>query len=463
MDIAATVEKVVSTTVTTMFSHPANTSRLKAAELILRTLSIHRKHLFTAYETGRAFDRKVISDCEPFYGEWMQSLAPLAFEVARETKELVSIVDDVVSRKEVQAGPMVSPGERLPVSPRADYMQPNDTVERLPSNAGVDAESMHRWGGVRALPVPPRRSLDTKRTAENESQQYISPKNTLTGAHKRSISTSNISEPEFAYSTSRASVVDLPLPRSDRSYTQDIRQSVDNKLIVRDTPDGYHALSTPSHKFSSGPSETIAGRFITVDNLLETTNRFQELLENCSQLISTISQIPPRIHRGSTDMIGIFQLLLERVSQHARNKSFANQPALQRAGNEILAARLLFAQLETLLRNRGSKRPGNRIRRLIDRSTWSVEETDQAQRLIVEINGKHSALEDIINGIALPPPPIAPRFPGNIEDSFQNPRRPPAVPSRTSTIQKMSNSASFGQAMSHSDSESDKESKENAI
>jgi hypothetical protein len=65
------------------------------AEPILRKLSSCRQRLIESGEKGRAIadEAREDDDGERAWRQWNQSLPPIAFEIARETKELVLRVD----------------------------------------------------------------------------------------------------------------------------------------------------------------------------------------------------------------------------------------------------------------------------------------------------------------------------------------------------------------------------------
>jgi hypothetical protein len=88
--IADVVGKVVSSTETAMLS-TGNGSLSTQGEPILRKLSACRQRLVEAKESGRAIADEGGEDEEGDHEwrAWNQSLPPIAFEIARETKELV--------------------------------------------------------------------------------------------------------------------------------------------------------------------------------------------------------------------------------------------------------------------------------------------------------------------------------------------------------------------------------------
>jgi hypothetical protein len=92
--IATVVGKVVSSTETAM-STTGNGPLRTQAEPILRKLSGCRQRLVEAGEKGRAIADEAREDeeGERAWRQWNQSLPPIAFEIARETKELVLRVD----------------------------------------------------------------------------------------------------------------------------------------------------------------------------------------------------------------------------------------------------------------------------------------------------------------------------------------------------------------------------------
>jgi len=73
-------------------STTGNSTLRTQADPILKKLSGCRQRLIDAKETGSAIDEDGRDDDEG-EREWKQSLPPIAFEIARETKELVLRVD----------------------------------------------------------------------------------------------------------------------------------------------------------------------------------------------------------------------------------------------------------------------------------------------------------------------------------------------------------------------------------
>lgn len=92
--IASVVGKVVSSTEAAM-STTGNGPLRTQAEPILRKLSGCRQRLEDANDRGRAIADEAREDDEGdrIWRQWNQSLPPIAFEIARETKELVLRVD----------------------------------------------------------------------------------------------------------------------------------------------------------------------------------------------------------------------------------------------------------------------------------------------------------------------------------------------------------------------------------
>lgn len=92
--IASVVGKVVNSTETSM-SSTSNGHLRTQAEPILRKLSGCRQRLVDAGEKGRiiADEGREDDEGERLWRQWNQSLPPIAFEIARETKELVLRVD----------------------------------------------------------------------------------------------------------------------------------------------------------------------------------------------------------------------------------------------------------------------------------------------------------------------------------------------------------------------------------
>jgi hypothetical protein len=92
--IADNVGKVVSSTDAAM-SSTGNGPLRTQAEPILKKLSNCRQRLLDAGEKGRniADEGRDDDEGERTWRSWTQSLPPIAFEIARETKELVLRVD----------------------------------------------------------------------------------------------------------------------------------------------------------------------------------------------------------------------------------------------------------------------------------------------------------------------------------------------------------------------------------
>lgn len=92
--IADNVGTVVSSTETAM-SSTGNSALRVQGEPILKKLSNCRQRLLEAGEEGRAIAAEGRDDDEGerAWSQWNKSLPPIAFEIARETKELVLRVD----------------------------------------------------------------------------------------------------------------------------------------------------------------------------------------------------------------------------------------------------------------------------------------------------------------------------------------------------------------------------------
>ncbi len=93
--IAGVVGKVVSSTETAM-SSTGNVELRVQGEPIIKKLAACRQRLVDAVEKGKMIadmgeDDEDRADKE--WRSWTQSLPPIAFEIARETKELVQRVD----------------------------------------------------------------------------------------------------------------------------------------------------------------------------------------------------------------------------------------------------------------------------------------------------------------------------------------------------------------------------------
>jgi hypothetical protein len=94
--IANVVGSVVSSTETAMSSTGNGELRIQA-DPILKKLSGCRQRLVAAGEDGQAIAEEGREDDEGEreWRQWNQSLPPIAFEIARETKELVLRVDTI--------------------------------------------------------------------------------------------------------------------------------------------------------------------------------------------------------------------------------------------------------------------------------------------------------------------------------------------------------------------------------
>lgn len=92
--VADIVGKVVTSTETAM-STTGNGKLRSQGEPILRKLNNCRQRLLEAGEQGRAIadEGREDDEGERAWRQWNQSLPPIAFEIARETKELVTKVD----------------------------------------------------------------------------------------------------------------------------------------------------------------------------------------------------------------------------------------------------------------------------------------------------------------------------------------------------------------------------------
>jgi len=92
--IATVVGKVVASTEAAM-STTGNSALRTQADPILKKLSGCRQRLVDARQTGMviAEDGRDDDESEREWKQWTQSLPPIAFEIARETKELVLRVD----------------------------------------------------------------------------------------------------------------------------------------------------------------------------------------------------------------------------------------------------------------------------------------------------------------------------------------------------------------------------------
>ncbi|OBT91934.1 component of the polarisome [Pseudogymnoascus verrucosus] len=90
--IAAVVEKVMSATESSMDGRSDAAAQLRQeAEGIVRKLEACRERVLDAGERGAELAREQATDAE--WKVWTQGLPPVAFEIARETKELVRVVD----------------------------------------------------------------------------------------------------------------------------------------------------------------------------------------------------------------------------------------------------------------------------------------------------------------------------------------------------------------------------------
>lgn len=96
--IAAVVGKVINSTETAMTS-TGNSGLRTQGDPILKKLANCRERLVEAGERGReiADEGRDDDEGERAWRAWNQSLPPIAFEIARETKELVLRVDVIDS------------------------------------------------------------------------------------------------------------------------------------------------------------------------------------------------------------------------------------------------------------------------------------------------------------------------------------------------------------------------------
>jgi hypothetical protein len=103
--VADVVGKVVSSTETAM-SSTANGPLRKEGEPIIRILSGCRQRLMQAGERGRAIadEGRDDDESEREWRAWNQSLPPIAFEIAKQTKALVSRVDAIDSERGGRGG-----------------------------------------------------------------------------------------------------------------------------------------------------------------------------------------------------------------------------------------------------------------------------------------------------------------------------------------------------------------------
>jgi hypothetical protein len=103
--IAENVGNVVSSTETAM-SSTGNSSLRVQGEPVLKKLSNCRQRLLQAGEAGQAIADEGRDDDEGdrAWRTWNQSLPPLAFEIARETKELVLRVDVIDNEQQGGGG-----------------------------------------------------------------------------------------------------------------------------------------------------------------------------------------------------------------------------------------------------------------------------------------------------------------------------------------------------------------------
>lgn len=94
--IAEVVGKVVSSTETAMSSSGNGPLRTQGVP-ILKELSACRQRLVEAGERGRAIadEGREDDEGEREWRAWNQSLPPIAFEIAKQTKKLVMEVDDI--------------------------------------------------------------------------------------------------------------------------------------------------------------------------------------------------------------------------------------------------------------------------------------------------------------------------------------------------------------------------------
>lgn len=104
--IADVVGTVVASTETAM-SSTGNSSLRTQGEPIVRKLAILRQRILDAGDKGRAIANEGREDdeSERSWRQWNQSLPPIAFEIARETKELVLRVDVIDGEQNGQGSP----------------------------------------------------------------------------------------------------------------------------------------------------------------------------------------------------------------------------------------------------------------------------------------------------------------------------------------------------------------------
>lgn len=97
--IAAVVEKVMQATETSMDGTSDAAAQLRQeAEGIVRKLEACRERVLDAGERGAELAREQAPEAE--WKVWTQGLPPVAFEIARETKELVRVVDGLDEEEE---------------------------------------------------------------------------------------------------------------------------------------------------------------------------------------------------------------------------------------------------------------------------------------------------------------------------------------------------------------------------
>jgi hypothetical protein len=93
--IATVVGRVVSSTETAM-SQTGNSPLRATGEPIVKKLAICKEKLMAAEAKGKHIaDMEDESRSEMEWRMWTQGLPPIAFEIARETKELVQRVDGI--------------------------------------------------------------------------------------------------------------------------------------------------------------------------------------------------------------------------------------------------------------------------------------------------------------------------------------------------------------------------------
>jgi hypothetical protein len=90
--ISSTISSILSSTSQTMSSSP---SLHQQSSAIVDKLSSCKQRVDLAGSRGREIAEREDDAADLEWKQWCQGLPPLAFEVARETKELVRVVDEV--------------------------------------------------------------------------------------------------------------------------------------------------------------------------------------------------------------------------------------------------------------------------------------------------------------------------------------------------------------------------------